>query len=364
MTDRSKSSRREFLKGRAALDTLRKNITASIDIAKTAPPIVSPDRQNFYLEHFSKKAMACDFELLFNMQQYPQSGKVTMAAFELIDRLEDHMSIYREHSEVSRINRAAQYQPVKVESNLFELLQLAVQIHDQTAGAFDITTLPLSAIWGFDRRQGRLPSHDEISIALKSVGCERLKLDASQLTVEFSEPLLSINLGGIGKGHALDRVVGLLESNEIRDFLLHGGQSSVVARGSQTVDDSITGWRVGLSHPRTPDRRLAEITLRNEALGTSGTGRQGFFVDGRRFGHIIDPRTGWPTDHFLSITVISRSAALSDALATAFFVMSLAEVESYCQNNEEIKAICVVGGAAGNTTLEWFNIADEDWKRM
>ena len=198
---------------------------------------------------------------------------------------------------------------------------------------------------------------------MESVGCERIKLDSSKLTVEFADPKLSINLGGIGKGHALDRVVELLESNDIRDFIFHGGQSSVTARGSQNVDESKPGWSVGLSHPLTPDYRLAEITLRNESLGTSGTGRQGFFVDGRRYGHIIDPRTGRPTDHFLSTTVISPSAALSDALATAFFVMSLTEVELFCRNNEHIKAICVAAGKAGQTDLEWFNLSDEDWKR-
>jgi thiamine biosynthesis lipoprotein len=274
------------------------------------------------------------------------------------------MSIYRENSEVSAINRMAGGQAVKVEPQLFGLLQLAAQIHDETAGAFDITTLPLSSIWGFDRRDGRLPAPDEIAVALKSVGCDKLKLDPSKSSVEFSVPGLSINLGGIGKGYALDRVVELLESCEIRDFIVHGGQSSVVARGSQNVDDLSVGWSVGLSHPLMPDRRLAEIKLRNEALGTSGTGRQGFFVDGRRYGHIIDPRTGWPTDHFLSTTVISHSAALSDALATAFFVMPLAEVETWCRDHEQVKVICVVGGRAGQIELEWFNLAEEDWKRV
>lgn len=363
MTDRSKSSRREFLRGRTALDALRKNVAVSVDSADPAEPIASLGRQNSYFEHYSKKAMACDFELLFNMQQYAQSGNVTTLAFELIDQLEDQMSVYREHSEVSKINRDASLNAIELESRLFQLLQLAVKIHDETDGAFDITSMPLSIIWGFERREGRLPGGDEIKAALESVGCEKVKLDSSKLTVEFADPKVSINLGGIGKGHALDRVVELLESSEVLDFVIHGGQSSVVARGSQNVDKSIPGWSVGLSHPLTPDHRLAEITLRNASLGTSGTGRQGFFVDGQRFGHIIDPRTGWPADRFLSTTVISPSAALSDALATAFFVMSLAEIESYCRTNEKVKAICIAAGKAGQTDLEWFNLSDEDWKR-
>jgi thiamine biosynthesis lipoprotein len=100
-------------------------------------------------------------------------------------------------------------------------------------------------------------------------------------------------------------------------------------------------------------------------LGTSGTGRQGFFHQGKRYGHIIDPRTGWPTNHVLSSTVISPSAALSDALATAFFVMELSEVETYCNAHPEISALLVVPSKAkGKIDLEWFNLSDDQWRRL
>ena len=116
--------------------------------------------------------------------------------------------------------------------------------------------------------------------------------------------------------------------NGIRDFAIHGGQSSVLCGGDYLTNDgdSGAGWPIGLSHPVLPEVRLAHFNLRGRALGTSGSGRQGFFHQGKRYGHIIDPRTGWPTDHFLSTTVISPSAALSDALATAFFVMDIEEL--------------------------------------
>jgi thiamine biosynthesis lipoprotein len=180
---------------------------------------------------------------------------------------------------------------------------------------------------------------------------------------------LKVNLGGIGKGYTIDRVASLIRESDINDFILHGGQSSVIAFGNQKHVDSEkqNGWPVGLSHPVLPDRRLAEFHLRDSALGTSGTARQGFFHKGKRYGHIIHPKTGWPTDHFLSTTVISNSAELSDALATAFFVMPIEEVEAWCRKQPDIGVVLVSdvdGRESGKVQLEWFNLDDDDWMRL
>jgi thiamine biosynthesis lipoprotein len=161
----------------------------------------------------------------------------------------------------------------------------------------------------------------------------------------------------------------LIRKHNIRDFVLHGGQSSVIAAGNQKdiTSETANGWPVGLSHPVLPDRRLAEFYLRDSALGTSGTARQGFFHQGKRYGHIIHPKTGWPTDHFLSTTVISHSAELSDALATAFFVMPIEEVEAWCRKHTDVSVVLVsdvAGRDNGQVQLEWFNLEDEDWKRI
>ena len=101
-------------------------------------------------------------------------------------------------------------------------------------------------------------------------------------------------------------------------------------------------------------------------MGTSGSGRQGFFHQGKRYGHIIDPRTGWPSDHFLSTTVISPSAALSDALATAFFVMDVESIEEYCRQHTEVSAVLISGepqAGKSEVDLVWFNLSDDDWQR-
>lgn len=385
MSHSNRASRRDFLRGRAASEKPPQPDGPS---AGRSDPS-SREATGGYLQQYTKTAMACQFELLFNMHQYPGAAQAAMDAFGLIDRLEDQLTVYRDHSEVSRLNRAAASKSVRAENHLFELLELSVQLYQQTGGAFDITAAQLTKLWGFDQRAGRVPDPQQIEKILTESGSDAIRLDASQQTVQFQHDRLNINLGGIGKGHSLDRVSDLMRDHSIDDFIIHGGQSSVLARGENLETDESDsqkssepnasneakqsdereggrGWVVGLSHPTIPGLRLAEFNLRNQALGTSGTGRQGFFHQGKRYGHIIDPRTGWPTDHVLSSTVISPSAAISDALATAFFVMSLDDVADYCQKHPEVSALLVLpeSKARGQIAMEWFNLGDDQWQRL
>jgi thiamine biosynthesis lipoprotein len=388
------SNRRDFLKGKSAIDALRGQVDGDVENAldevNSAHAALASDRQSAYLEQYSKNAMACEFELLFNLHQYPQSGAAAMDAFLLIDLLEDQMTIYRDHSEVSKLNREAFKRDVVVESRLFGLLEQAKSIFNETSCAFDITAKPLASAWGFDQRNGSIPEQRRIDEALNLVGSDFIELDRETHAVRFLKQGLGIDLGGIGKGHALDRVSELLRSKSINDFVIHGGQSSVLAQGSSVVQKKLpnrdgelpnrdgvdadiemvkqesSGWRVGISHPTVPGVRLGELVLRNQALGTSGTGRQGFFHQGKRFGHIIDPRTGWPTSHFLSTTVVSKSAAFSDALATAFFVMSPEQVFAYCERNQEVSAILVSSDpkSKGQLQLDCINLEQADFRQM
>lgn len=353
------TSRRDFLSGHVAGAR-----NSSVD------HIADSRIEETYLEHYSKNAMACEFAVLLNMHQYSGGADATMKAFQLIDQLEQQLSIYRDDSEVSVLNRDASKSPQPVEPSLYQLLQLAADISSSTKGAFDITSGPLSNLWGFNRREGKVPTQTEIETSLKSISHQHVKLVADrQLLLQNAA---SINLGGIGKGYALDIAAQLMREHGINDFVFHGGQSSVVARGSQeepkvkdAPNPNKASWTIGLSHPALPDTRLAEIYLTDEALGTSGTGRQGFFHDGKRYGHIIDPRTGWPTDHCMSATVIADRAAICDALATAFFVMQPNEVAEYCEQHKQIKAILVLpDGPAGKTKIESFNLLDEDWRLL
>jgi thiamine biosynthesis lipoprotein len=167
-------------------------------------------------------------------------------------------------------------------------------------------------------------------------------------------------LGGIGKGYALDRGAELLQENGTSDFVFHGGQSSIVARGSRLDPEQETpGWKVGVNHPLRPEQRLAEITLQDQAIGTSGSRRQSFYHQGKRYGHIIDPRTGWPAQDVYSATVIAPTAATADALSTAFYVMGVENSLSYCEHHPEVAALIVTpAGRSGSIEIHSIGLND------
>jgi FAD:protein FMN transferase len=281
----------------------------------------------------------------------------------LIAALEDQLTIYRDTSEVARLNAIASFRPVPVEAGLFELLQKAKTLSEQTRRAFDVTAGQLSKTWGFYRREGKMPSVVEIESALESVGYESLLLHADTHSVQFDKPGMELNLGAIGKGYALDRAADLLREKDLRDCLLHGGNSSVLARGHR--DSESGGWTIALKHPLRPSERFAEFILRDQALGTSGSGTQYFHHGGKRYGHIIDPRTGWPAEKILSSTVIAPTAAEADALSTALYVMSLDEAAAFAQLRPDVAALLTTFGKhPGQIEVHPFNLAEGAWRYL
>ncbi len=162
-------------------------------------------------------------------------------------------------------------------------------------------------------------------------------------TVAFQRRGLEINLGSIGKGYALDRVGDFLAATgKFPAVLLHGGHSSVYARGSPNGDPR--GWRVGISHPWDGGRRLAEVWLRDRALGTSAATFQHLEYNGRKLGHVLDPRTGWPAAGMASATVVAPTGAEADALSTAFYVGGVELARRYCAAHPEIGAVLLPEG--------------------
>ena len=354
------NSRRDFLAGQGARQALASFVTGA---APDSPNIAheSATRSAPPLLHVSREAMACEFAIFFDPVRYPSGTDVSVAALDLISALEAQMTIYRETSEVSRLNTIASFRPVAVEAGLFQLFARAQDLSRKTGGAFDITAGQLNKIWGFYRRQGRMPGPDDIAEALATVGHEALLLDAAQRTVQFQKAGMEINLGAIGKGYALDQAADLLQEKGLHDCLLHGGNSSVLARGHRQGDSG--GWTVALKHPLKPSERLGEFVLHNQALGTSGSGSQYFHHAGKRYGHIIDPRTGWPAEQVLSSTVIAPTAAEADALATALYVMSLEEAAAFAERRPDVSALLTtLGKHPGEIELHSFNLADDAWR--
>lgn len=290
-----------------------------------------------YWQHVSRTAMACRFEVTMPLGN-ANGVRVATAALDTVEKLEAQLTIFRDDSEVSFINQHAAERAVPVEAALFHLLQFSQQIAAETGGAFDITSSPLSQCWGFLRRQGRIPTPDEIATAMALMGSDKLLFDGQARTIQFSQPGININLGSIGKGYALDRIA---KRYLLRNALLSAGSSSFLALGRGAGND----WTVGVRHPEHKERRLAIIHLRDAALSTSGSEEQFFEYEGRRYGHIIDPRSGQPADRVTTVSVIAPSAALTDALATAFYVGGKDLATAYCAMHPDVLVLLLERGA-------------------
>ena len=289
------------------------------------------------LLHASRRAMATTFEIMLPVDQ-PLGLAAAAEAFDLIDELEDQLTVYRNHSEISDINRTAFGADVSVEARLFQLLSHAAVLTRQTQGTFDIATGALTKAWGFYQRSGQVPTVAERSAAMQRTGMRHVILDAARQTIRFRRQGLELNLGGIGKGYALDRAAELLQTTRsIDSALLHGGTSSVRAVGYPP--GHAAGWVVALKHPDDESKILGNITLNNEALGTSAATYQYFEYKGHRLGHLLDPRQGWPAEGNRQATAIAPTAAEADALSTAFFVMKPDEIRLYCLQHPHIGAV-------------------------
>ncbi len=281
--------------------------------------------------------MATLFELVLPFNT-PHAIEFSDPVFDLLDRLETQMTVYRDNSAVVNLNRLAPYAPVVVEERLFALLQLAAQITAETDGAFDVTAGALIKAWGFFRGPRRVPSEAELRTALERTGMRHVVLTPEQRSVRYLRPGLEINLGSIGKGYAVDRLAELVvESFKIPSFLLHGGHSSVYAMG--TPDGDPRGWAVGLKHPWDEERRLGQVWLLERALGTSAATFRHIEYNGRKLGHNLDPRNGWPAEGIAYATVLAPTAAEADALATAFFILGVEKTRTYCETHPEIGAV-------------------------
>ena len=311
---------------------------ADTDPAPTSQPL--PELHTLVV---GREAMACRFEVVFNAGEVPDATELGLAALDLVDSIEDRITVYRESSELARLNATAAegWQPVS--GDVVALLTQARRLHEQTGGAFDPAAGSLVRAWGFLRRQGRTPDAAMLASARERSGMAHVEIDEHAGRVRFTRPGIELNLGAIGKGWALDAVIGMLTAAGVGSVLVHGGSSSVRAVGVQGPTlPGRRGWRIGVRHPLRPGRRLATFTLVDAALGTSGSGTQ-FFVDrGRRLGHILDPRSGVPAEGVLSATVITPQAADADALSTALYVLGPAGLERIAPAGGDTAAILVV----------------------
>ena len=289
-------------------------------------------------------AMASRFEVMLASDK-PVDISAARAALDEADELESLLSGLRDTSEVSGVNRLAAHADVPVSPLLFELLMRSSALHVETAGAFDVTCTPVIRCWEILRREGRLPAPAAIDAACAAVGMMHVHLDPTASSVRFERLGMELNFGAIAKGFALDRMGVVLRASGSARALLSAGRSSVLALGGRG-----RGWPVDL-RPRLASRRVGRLWLRNAAVGTSGIGERFVEAEGHRFSHVIDPRTGYPSDGVLGASVVTKDAATADALSTAFLIAGPALARDYCAAHEDTMAVLVLEGATERTEV-------------
>ena len=241
-------------------------------------------------------------------------------AAEEVRRLDRMMSNYLPNSDLSEINQGAANGPVRVIPELFDLLTRCVEYSRASDGAFDITVGPLMKVWGFYKGSGRFPHRAEIRGALARAGYQKLQLDAANRTVKFTRDGMNIDLGGIGKGYAVDQMVEVLKRNGITSALVSASGSSIYGLGTPPGDSR--GWKVSIKNPRNRSATLQDLYLKDESMSTSGNYEKFFFAHGKMWSHIMDPRTGYPAQGVLSVSVISPRTVDSEAWTKPFYINS------------------------------------------
>jgi thiamine biosynthesis lipoprotein len=258
-----------------------------------------------------------------------------------ISRLEAMLSLYKPTSEVAALNTRAAEEPVRVSAEMFGLLERAVALSRETNGAFDITIAPLVRCWGFMRGQGSIPSDADIEAARAHVGSHLLELDRAERTVRFARPGVMLDFGAFGKGYAVDRAIEILRDYEITSALLHGGTSTVLGIGRAEND---TPWRVAVTGAPPTDEVLWLVDLRETSLSVSAVWGKSFTSQNRTFGHILDARTGRPSDRAELAAVNVPLAADSDALSTALLVEGPSGLTNLAAHRPDSRALVFSGG--------------------
>jgi FAD:protein FMN transferase len=342
---------------RDALDPRRLAPLAEPFLELPEEPIELADPEAVLLR-FARRAMATTFEIVLPFGT-PAAHASAELALDEIDRLEQQMTVYRDDSEVSVLNRLAAERPIGVEANLFDLFVRCQAWHRETRGAFDIATGALVKCWGFYRREGRVPTVEERRTSLQKSGMSHMRLDAVERTVVFDVPGVEINLGSVGKGYALDRIVRLLWRSGVEQGLVHGGHSSVFAIGSEPGQTS--GWLVGLTHPDDTATRLGTFRLTDRGLGISAATHQHFEHGGRKLGHILDPRSAWPAEGVATAAVTAPTAAEADALATAFYILGPGPAREICAKRPDLGAVLLTRGQ--NPRLDVMGQATQEFRK-
>jgi len=281
-------------------------------------------------------SMACAYAIVAYGDDAGALPRILEAAFDEVDRIDRLMSHYKPESPLSRLNRDAAAGPVVVTPELFDFIAECLRYSRDSDGAFDITVGPLMKTWGFFRGGGRLPSAQEVEDVRARIGYAHVVLDARARTIRFDRPGIELDLGGIAKGYAVDRVVDLLRREHVAAALISAGGSTIYALGAPPGRDA---WDVDIQDPLDSGRIALTVPLRDRALSVAGRAEKSFERDGVVYSHIMDPRTARPVQGILGVAVLTSTGTAGDALDDALFVQGVERSRAYLRRLPATEAI-------------------------
>jgi thiamine biosynthesis lipoprotein len=263
--------------------------------------------------------MGSRFELVALHKNKQQGELAIQKAVEEIHRIENLISSWKEKSETDQINKNAGIQPVVVSEELFNLIERSKKVSELTDGAFDITFASINPIWTFDGRLMEAPDSIAVGRSIKNINYKNIILNRSNLTVLLKKAGMKIGFGAIGKGYAANMASQKMKTLGIAHGLVNAG-GDLIFWGS---DEKGEPWQIGIADPKKEKEFIAWLNISNLSVVTSGNYEKYVIINGQKYGHIINPKTGYPVSGIQSVTVVSPDAELSDALATSVFVLGV-----------------------------------------
>ena len=276
--------------------------------------------------------------VVYGADRYKLEAAVN-GAFDEIRRIDSLISNYKPASEWSEINRKAGREPVVVSSESARLIAQCLDYSRRSEGAFDITVGPLMKIWGFFKQEGRIPHRAELREAMDNIGWRNVTVDLDRRSVRFLRPKMEIDPGGIGKGYAVDHAAQILREAGITSGFISAATSTLYAIGAPPLEPK--GWKVQIHHPKDRRKSVAEVFLRDESLSTSGNYEKFFDAGGKRYSHIMDPRTGYPAEGIIQASVIAPRAIDSEAWTKPAYINGRAWMKQTLARNSDLKSFRV-----------------------
>lgn len=284
----------------------------------------------------SRVSMACTYSIVAYGDDEQKLKATVTAAFDEVDRIDRLMSHYKPDSPLSQLNREATQRPVKTDPELFNFIAECLRYSRESNGAFDITLGALMKAWGFFRGEGRLPNDAELQAVRKKIGWQHVRLNSPDQTIHFDGEGVELDLGGIAKGYAVDRAVAILKQHGILRALLSAGGSTIYGLGAPP---DRAAWEVQLQDPHDARKIALTVRLKDRALSVSGSAEKFFELNGKRYSHIMNPRTARPVMNVLSVAVLAPSGTMGDALDNAFYVQGVRQTKSALPRYANTEAI-------------------------